>query len=250
MTATFQGRLGAVVLSAAAFGFSPVASAALLCAGASPNTVGTWTCIETSQFGPATTDLTNAPFTLDKWLSLAAPGFTQTLLSVSWTLGGAVHTTGTLTNGGAATQTFSLTESETFSWSAGLGAPASFLPAAVLATASSPALGFTLAGGASTPLTVDLFPGPVTMSTSSGLAGYFGPGTFQANLSTLTGVNIVGGGANISTSLITTATPQIMLTYTFETVSLVPEPGSMALLGAGMAVVLAVVRRRAKVNSG
>ena len=249
MYVRFKARLGVAFFSVAVLSFSGSASAALSCSAGSGNTVGTWTCNEVVLFGPAQTDLTNAVLTLDKWTSGAAAGFTESLLSASWSLQGAIHSAGTLTNQTAMFQSFSFTESESFSFAAGAGAPATFLPAPSVASATSTSLPFVLASGASVPLALDLAVGPVT-ATSNNVIGFTGPGTFQALVSTMTGFTLAGGGGNIGVSLATTGTPEVKLTYTFATVSAVPEPSGISLMGAGLGLIFFVVRRGARRDRG
>ena len=245
MNIPFKARLGVAVLGAAVLGFSSSASAALSCSAGSGNTVGTWTCFEVVTFGPAQTDLTNAALTLDRWTSGAAAGFTESLLSASWVLEGTIHSVGSLTNESASTQSFSFTESESFSFAAGAGAPATFLPAPSVVSATSSSLPFLLAAGASAPLALNLSIGPLTATTNN-VSGFTGPGTFQALVSTVTGFTVVGGGGNIGVNIATTATPKVTLTYTFATVSPVPEASEISLLGAGLVLMMVTVRRRAR----
>ena len=80
--------LNAVSFVALAAGFSlffpAAAEAALACEAGSNNSVGTFTCTETVTFGPQRTDFSNAALTFDRFVSRAAPGFTETLTSVTF----------------------------------------------------------------------------------------------------------------------------------------------------------------------
>lgn len=242
-TKTFA-RLGTTALSALAVAaISGTAQGALLCTAGSGSSAGTFTCSETITFGPARTDFTNAVLTIDKWTSGASAGFTETLTSVAFSLGGRVVSIGSLTNQSASAQTFTFGESESFSFAAGIGAPPGFVTS--VATGSAAITVTNLAPGATAPLAVTTFLAP-SLFTTTNLTGFTGPGTFQVLASSLTGETISGGGGNISQLLSTSATPLVDITYTFQTatVSAVPEPGEWALMGLGLSMLGMFVRRR------
>jgi len=212
------------------------ANAALVCTPG--NIVGTGTCTETVTFGPALTDLSNQTLTLDKWISNASPGFVETLLGVSFTFGGNISSSGTLTNNAAGPETFNFSIGTDFKFSAGAGAPANFLPSPLDATGTIGPVAITnLSPGGSVPFSGNIPLTPATLAVVGSLAGFLGPGTFNALVSTLTGETVQGGGGNIAFNGSTLATPQIDLTYTFEIAGpngSTPIPGALPLFATGL----------------
>lgn len=230
--------LGCTVLT----GFVGGAQAALICSAGSSNTAGTFTCTESVSFGPVKTDLSGAVLVLDKFATFAAAGFTQNLTAVDWSVRSSLNASGTLTNNSSSTQRFTFNETEALTFSAGAGAPASFLPSGLVSGAGSGLIPFTLAQGASANYGFNLSTATVGGGAAS-VAGYGGGGTFQALVSTTTDVVINGGGGNISLNAQTFVTPQISLTYTFQTAA-VPESPSAVLMTLGLAGLAIAARRR------
>jgi hypothetical protein len=202
-------------------GMPNAAKAALVC--------GVGSCTETVIFGPSLTDLNNVALSLDKVVLGAGQTLADVQVSFSWLF----NSTGNLTNTSATTQSFSFSETTQFTLTAGLGAPASFLTAPLVNSGSTPLVPFTLAPGASGLFSESLTLGPSSTTITTGLADFLGPGTFNAQASTLTGETFIGGGGNIAAALTTTAAPSITITYDFTRG--VPEPSTWAMMILGFA---------------
>jgi Putative Ig domain len=160
------------------------------------------------------TDLANATISCSQF-----PPATGELTGISITISGAINGSINLTNNSTTTTEVATgTTSTVFSLNAalpGFSFPGTLFSGSFTTGSQSLAPGATYKSGTLTsgPLNV----GPLTDNTNSTFAGYEGAGTFTLGFNTVTTDPDTGGGGNVSTVHVTSATVSVVVVYTFTT---------------------------------
>lgn len=188
-----------------------------------------------------TTEINQTGF-LDKFDSSLG---TLTGVFLNWN--GQAVTTITLTNNAAQDQRLRATSTVDLTFSSNDASISAILSAITLSMQANSGGIVTLPTGGSQSF------GPIADSDAANftagagdaiLAAFTGPGTFSVTCESLSGISLVGGGGNVVSSQETQAACGASVEYTFTTTQ-VPEPGTLALLGA-MAVGAGALSRRAR----
>ena len=207
-----------------------LAAAAVIATAGSASAAST---TRTYSFGPTPTDCSARPFVAPAFSSLVVPAG-ATLTGVVVTLLASYTTSGTATN----TSTSPQTEKVAISGDVTIASTNAAINGVNVAV---PPVTFTNAQ----PGVVNTFE-PTTKSNTTSVT--LAPGAFTtmpttSSASTLTNQAVAGGGGNFANTFTTTASGQITFTYDYSVPSTVPEPASTMLVGAGLAG-LGLLRRR------
>lgn len=169
-----------------------------------------------------------------------------TLTGATLTLNGEALFSFSGENVAAQTQSASITSSTTLSWSSSLGALTPYLTDLLLSATSgtqSYAVGETKNFG---PI-ADADSAINDLGSILGALQANGGGDFTLSCSSLSGLNVLGGGGNINTTQNTQAGCGASILYTYSEGSTeVPVPGTLALFGLALTGLGVASRRRVK----
>ena len=194
------------------------------------------TSMSSVTFGPTPTDFTSPTLTIQPFDTTLG-----TLTSVTLTESATENFSGSLTNQATTAQAFNFAQNSTVE----LNSAESDIDSLFVVVSKTQDFGeykgdgtTALAAGASAPITGSLTASDVDTVTSGFAAFENGPITLNAQ--TLTSTTFTGGGGNITSNVATNASGTLTVAYTYTPTptpapTSVPEPASMALLGAGLA---------------